>query len=657
MFSAIAAAAISLSAADEQGKAVAKDAQSQWGVGQAVVDAQRGDESVQAAGASSQVTITDDGCQYDERSQAERYMNRLFRINTGSPLIYALSLSVHQKKDEKGEWTTLEASVGMPSPSYSNWYHSAFFGIAANNRSIHTQAPKVEVEIVETGERGIIDFNWEHPLVAVRTRFIADLGADHLLMELRWKAKDALRTLKIGFCCYPQGYRVGEPDRLKGLGLSRCVTTPEGRIPQGQNQLLDPSSDWWLLYHDIVNEKSRQGANFSGPCALMFVPDEWKETLDNVNPERIRLNVTDYQVETEFDLDLGLDAAHFAIWDFGESQAVVKAREKMLAEAPKVLERMRKGSWLPTPMQNLDLAAERRRVDELAGKAGPKNEERMKALRQQLELLAARQKELSSGKDYVGAEHLLSAALTSYRTLFWQAERPFRKDMRVLFLAGPTAYAWRVEEVVKKRWGADAVRRGGYIWKYWIGHRVSYFPGTLTELYSYDVVVIADFAKDPLAPDQLQWLTDFVRQGGGLLMLGGYYAYGPGGWAESPLEPLLPVQVGKGFDLQEIKPERQLKPVEVKADSRLKPRKPLAAENLGCAYWRHNLKPKDGTVVWLTAGDQPFAVSGAAGEGRAMAIMGTALGEAPAGQTAFWDSPGWEPLLAEILGYLAGGEQ
>lgn len=200
-------------------------------------------------------------------------------------------------------------------------------------------------------------------------------------------------------------------------------------------------------------------------------------------------------------------------------------------------------------------------------------------------------------------------------------------------------------------WNTGNVREGGYSWKYWIGHRIDYFPANLDELLTYDVVVLADLPQDPLTPEKRQMLADFVKQGGGLLVLGGPYAYGAGAWKDSPLEPLLPVQVGKAFDL-----------IPVEGDARLiftatgKQRLGKLPADLGIATWRHNATPRKGTDVWLTAGGQPFAVAGKAGNGRVIAILGAPIGEAPAEKTVCWESPHWAEFLVRVMDYLATGK-
>jgi uncharacterized membrane protein len=66
--------------------------------------------------------------------------------------------------------------------------------------------------------------------------------------------------------------------------------------------------------------------------------------------------------------------------------------------------------------------------------------------------------------------------------------------------------------------------------------------------------------------------------------------------------------------------------------------------------YRHMVKAKPGAKV-LIAGDkvEPLLVGGKYGKGRVVVFTGTVLGEAPAGKTAFWQSPAWPGVLAAAM--------
>jgi hypothetical protein len=71
------------------------------------------------------------------------------------------------------------------------------------------------------------------------------------------------------------------------------------------------------------------------------------------------------------------------------------------------------------------------------------------------------------------------------------------------------------------------------------------FPKTREELFRYRAIILGSVPASFFTRDQLQMLADFVSvRGGGLLLLGGRSAFGEGGFAGTPLAPVMPVVIG-----------------------------------------------------------------------------------------------------------------
>lgn len=91
----------------------------------------------------------------------------------------------------------------------------------------------------------------------------------------------------------------------------------------------------------------------------------------------------------------------------------------------------------------------------------------------------------------------------------------------------------------------------------------SEFPTSAEELEKYDVILLSDIGYNTLAippatfddfeqiPNRLFLLDDYVRNGGGLIMVGGYLSFqgyhGKAGYKDTPIEDILPVSL-KTFD-------------------------------------------------------------------------------------------------------------
>lgn len=69
-------------------------------------------------------------------------------------------------------------------------------------------------------------------------------------------------------------------------------------------------------------------------------------------------------------------------------------------------------------------------------------------------------------------------------------------------------------------------------------------PTDAETLSGFDVFILGDIDSSYIRTEQQELLVARVRQGGGLVMLGGYHSLGPGGYAGTPLGDALPVVLG-----------------------------------------------------------------------------------------------------------------
>jgi Ca-activated chloride channel homolog len=66
-------------------------------------------------------------------------------------------------------------------------------------------------------------------------------------------------------------------------------------------------------------------------------------------------------------------------------------------------------------------------------------------------------------------------------------------------------------------------------------------PSEMVELAKYQVLILADVPATDFSIGQMDMIERFVRNGGGLAMIGGQNSYAPGGWFETAVERVLPV--------------------------------------------------------------------------------------------------------------------
>jgi len=81
------------------------------------------------------------------------------------------------------------------------------------------------------------------------------------------------------------------------------------------------------------------------------------------------------------------------------------------------------------------------------------------------------------------------------------------------------------------------------------GSAMGSFPKSVAELSAFDAIVLSDVPRRTFSQQQLEWIEGWVRRrGGGLCMVGGKNSFASGDWKGSPMESILPVQLGEESD-------------------------------------------------------------------------------------------------------------
>jgi uncharacterized membrane protein len=160
---------------------------------------------------------------------------------------------------------------------------------------------------------------------------------------------------------------------------------------------------------------------------------------------------------------------------------------------------------------------------------------------------------------------------------------------------------------------------------------------------SYDVVILSNVDKDAMNAESWRALADMVRSGTGLMMGGGFHSFGPGGFQNTPLATVLPVELGLAERQNFREPLR--KDVHVEGPLKMHP-----AGDVGKSHpimqivpnappgsgWgdlpaldganripRNSLKPNSQVVAETNdAARHPLLVVGQAGNGRTLAFAG-----------------------------------
>ena len=138
-------------------------------------------------------------------------------------------------------------------------------------------------------------------------------------------------------------------------------------------------------------------------------------------------------------------------------------------------------------------------------------------------------------------------------------------------------------------------------------------------------------------------LKDFINAGGGLIILGGYFSFGEGGYKDEKIQKFMPVLPENVYDIVKIrKPSRIIagkcsKEILSKVDLK----KPAYF------FWKHKVKvnPKSKVILFGSDGT-PFLVVKRFGKGRVAAFPVPPFGLSNKKTPGFWE---WEemPLLME----------
>lgn len=190
------------------------------------------------------------------------------------------------------------------------------------------------------------------------------------------------------------------------------------------------------------------------------------------------------------------------------------------------------------------------------------------------------------------------------------------------------------------------------------------FPGTPAALSAWDAIILSDigantlllhpdtFERSEMKPDRLAAIRDYVKAGGGLLMVGGYLTFqgidAKARYAGSPVEEALPVTLQLGDDRVEV-PAGVVPSVRT-ADHPIVAGLPTDWPAL-LGYNRVSAKPDASWII--SVGDDPLVVVGEYGAGRSAAFTSDCGPHWCPPPFMAWS--GYASLWDNIVRWIAGG--
>ena len=169
------------------------------------------------------------------------------------------------------------------------------------------------------------------------------------------------------------------------------------------------------------------------------------------------------------------------------------------------------------------------------------------------------------------------------------------------------------------------------------------FPPGWSDVYANRAVVLDNVSAHAVTLTRCLMLKQYVLDGGCLVLMGDTHGISGGGWADTPLEPLLPATGLNGANA-------------VRAAAPL-PLTPVGAALMGQDWsaqpytlFFHDVHLRAGAEVLLEAGGHPVAVRGTAGKGRVLLLLLSVLGAKPAAAPGvpWWEWAGWPKVMVGL---------
>lgn len=217
---------------------------------------------------------------------------------------------------------------------------------------------------------------------------------------------------------------------------------------------------------------------------------------------------------------------------------------------------------------------------------------------------------------------------------------------RILFVRGLWATFQGLDEAFAEL--GEVVVVNGWMKRSALGETLGNFPAAYEELLAYDAIVLANVSGRMLGDVGQEMLADFVKAGGGLLLLSGDRTYGQAGFGNASFIKLLPVTCGEAGDYGRLPGPAALT---------VKQAHPAVAgweaDPGAIALYGHRLTAAPGAQVVVEAGGGNAAlVCSGSTETRVAAVGVLPFGVAPANQRLYYESESWHRLMASTLTWL-----
>lgn len=216
---------------------------------------------------------------------------------------------------------------------------------------------------------------------------------------------------------------------------------------------------------------------------------------------------------------------------------------------------------------------------------------------------------------------------------------------RILFVRGLWAEFQGIDAALEQL--GEVTVADAWMKKSALGETLGGFPASYEELLSYDVIILGNVSGAMLADVGQEMLADFLKAGGGILLLSGDRTYGQGPFTNPNLAALLPFTSAPN-DYGRLSAPRGLR-----AGAAHPVAQSVSFPPNEVVLYAHALKPAAAAKVPVTLADgAPALIVSPDGAPRVVAVAVLPFGTAPAGQTLYYAGQGWPALMAGTLKWL-----
>jgi len=221
------------------------------------------------------------------------------------------------------------------------------------------------------------------------------------------------------------------------------------------------------------------------------------------------------------------------------------------------------------------------------------------------------------------------------------------KPAKILFIRGLWAEYQGVDEAVKQL--GDVTVVNGWMKKSALGETLGGFSAAYEDLLSYDVIILGNVSGPMLSTVGQEMLADFLKAGGGVLMLAGDRTYGQTTFSNANFAGLLP------FTTTPNDYGRLAAPEALKSGKKFEVLKGVKFGANDVVLYTHHLQPKAGAVVPVTLTDgTPSVILAGRDAPRVAAVTVLPFGHAPQGKQLYYEGQAWQKMMANLLQWLRG---